>query len=176
MIISAPPVIDMFFMNMIFWIIACCGSARPQNRCMINVTGTRNRSNRNAPNRARYPSNTLTPPRSPINPASGTAMVASGTPCAAACAIAALEKCENTLVMKIRAYNARPIGTIARMAIAGATVMPRGIIVSQAHMTFETLEDVIRAGLDVVAVIVQDEYTHDVIVRRAADYLVFDTT
>jgi hypothetical protein len=41
-----------------------------------------------------------------------------------------------------------------------------------------TLEDVLRAGLDVVDVIVQDEYTHDVVTRRpgAAAYVCFDTT
>lgn len=31
-------------------------------------------------------------------------------------------------------------------------------------------------GGDVVDVVVQDEYTHDVIVRRGDGYLVFDTT
>jgi hypothetical protein len=41
-----------------------------------------------------------------------------------------------------------------------------------------TLEDVVRRpDLALVEVIVQDEYTHDVIVRRGdARYLVFDTT
>ena len=40
-----------------------------------------------------------------------------------------------------------------------------------------TLEDVLRWGGDVIDVIVQDEYTHDVIVRRANPaFLVFDTT
>lgn len=42
-----------------------------------------------------------------------------------------------------------------------------------------TLEDVLRWGGDVVSVIVQDEYTHDVIVRpphAATGFLVFDTT
>ena len=42
--------------------------------------------------------------------------------------------------------------------------------------TFGTLEDVIRAGLAIIDVIVQDEFTHDVVVQRATDYLVFDTT
>jgi hypothetical protein len=44
----------------------------------------------------------------------------------------------------------------------------------------ETLEDVLRWGGHVLEVVVQDEYTHDVIVRPpggAADQvLVFDTT
>lgn len=41
----------------------------------------------------------------------------------------------------------------------------------------ETLEDVVRR-LDLVDVVVQDEYTHDVIARPAAGsvFLVFDTT
>jgi hypothetical protein len=43
-------------------------------------------------------------------------------------------------------------------------------------MMFETLEDVIRAGLDVVEVVTQDEYTHDVIVAKDDKFLVFDTT
>lgn len=47
-------------------------------------------------------------------------------------------------------------------------------------MQLRTLEDVLawgRAhGADVVEVIVQDEYTHDVIVREAERYHVFDTT
>jgi hypothetical protein len=41
----------------------------------------------------------------------------------------------------------------------------------------KTLEDVLRWGGDVVEVIVQDEYTHDVVVRGPeAGFLVFDTT
>lgn len=39
-----------------------------------------------------------------------------------------------------------------------------------------TLEDVLRWGADVLAVVVQDEYTHDVIVRSGSGILVFDTT
>jgi hypothetical protein len=43
-----------------------------------------------------------------------------------------------------------------------------------------TLEDVLAwalpLGHEVAEVIVQDEYTHDVVVRAAAAYLVFDTT
>ena len=40
-----------------------------------------------------------------------------------------------------------------------------------------TLEDVIRRpGFALVDVIVQDEYTHDVIVATGGAYLVFDTT
>ncbi len=41
----------------------------------------------------------------------------------------------------------------------------------------DTLEDVVRTGWDLVDVIVQDEFTHDVIVRGPhAAFLVFDTT
>jgi hypothetical protein len=47
-------------------------------------------------------------------------------------------------------------------------------------MQLRTLEDVLawcRAqGGDVVEVIVQDEFTHDVIVREGERYHVFDTT
>ena len=41
---------------------------------------------------------------------------------------------------------------------------------------FESLEDVLRAGIEILDVIVQDEYTHDVIARDTRGYLVFDTT
>jgi hypothetical protein len=40
----------------------------------------------------------------------------------------------------------------------------------------ETLEDVLQRGLEVVDVIVQDEYTHDVVARAAELYVVFDAT
>jgi hypothetical protein len=41
----------------------------------------------------------------------------------------------------------------------------------------ETLEDILRWGGYVLAVVVQDEYTHDVVVRgHAPGFLVFDTT
>jgi hypothetical protein len=44
----------------------------------------------------------------------------------------------------------------------------------------DTLEDVLHWGAatrwDVVDVIVQDEFTHDVVVRGPGAYLVFDTT
>lgn len=40
----------------------------------------------------------------------------------------------------------------------------------------ETLEDVLRWGGDVREVLVQDEYTHDVIVAAGPAFLVFDTT
>ena len=42
----------------------------------------------------------------------------------------------------------------------------------------DTLEDVLHWGGDVLEVVVQDEYTHDVVVvrGRADGFLVFDTT
>ncbi|MBX3155836.1 MAG: hypothetical protein KF773_07545 [Deltaproteobacteria bacterium] len=45
-------------------------------------------------------------------------------------------------------------------------------------MKLETLEDVLRAGYDIVDVVVQDEYCHDVVATRAGQpgYTVFDTT
>ena len=46
-------------------------------------------------------------------------------------------------------------------------------------MSFEgiaTLEDVLARGFDVLDVIVQDEYTHDVIARRGVTIVVFATT
>jgi hypothetical protein len=45
-------------------------------------------------------------------------------------------------------------------------------------MKLETLEDVLRAGYDIVDVVVQDEYCHDVIAThdKHPGYTVFDTT
>ena len=46
--------------------------------------------------------------------------------------------------------------------------------------SLSTLEDVLAwcraTGGDVVDVVVQDEFTHDVIVRREPGFVVFDTT
>jgi hypothetical protein len=42
--------------------------------------------------------------------------------------------------------------------------------------TIATLEDVLARGFDIVDVIVQDEYTHDVVARRGETIVVFDTT
>ena len=50
---------------------------------------------------------------------------------------------------------------------------------AQTVATLQTLADVIRAGFAVVDVVIQDEFTHDVVVRQAAlgaVHLVFDTT
>jgi hypothetical protein len=43
-------------------------------------------------------------------------------------------------------------------------------------VTIETLEDVLALGHELVEVIVQDEYTHDVVTRDRARYIVYDTT
>jgi hypothetical protein len=45
-------------------------------------------------------------------------------------------------------------------------------------MRLDTLEDVLRAGYDIVDVVVQDEYCHDVVATHAEreGYTVFDTT
>ena len=45
-------------------------------------------------------------------------------------------------------------------------------------VTLDTLEDVLRWGADVLEVVVQDEYTHDVICERRGTpgYVIFDTT
>ena len=45
--------------------------------------------------------------------------------------------------------------------------------------TLRALADVVGGGFDVIDVVVQDEYSHDVVVRHAGHtnlYLVFDTT
>jgi hypothetical protein len=43
-----------------------------------------------------------------------------------------------------------------------------------AHL--ETLEEVLRRGLHIVDVVVQDEYTHDVVAAAGELFLVFDST
>jgi hypothetical protein len=40
----------------------------------------------------------------------------------------------------------------------------------------ETLEDVLRRGLSILDVVVQDEYTHDIVTRVGERYVVFDAT
>jgi len=41
---------------------------------------------------------------------------------------------------------------------------------------FGTLEALLRWCHDLVEIVVQDEFTHDVVMRREGAYLVFDTT
>jgi len=56
----------------------------------------------------------------------------------------------------------RVIGSAAAVPLAGR---------------LDTLEDVVRSGWDLIDIIVQDEFTHDVIVRGPEGaYVVFDTT
>jgi hypothetical protein len=43
-------------------------------------------------------------------------------------------------------------------------------------MPIDTLEDVLALGFPIVEVIVQDEYTHDVITRAPDGWRVYDTT
>lgn len=67
------------------------------------------------------------------------------------------------------------------LRIVGQGLAPAQLARAQAATRLATLEDVLRFGFaqhpawDVVDVIVQDEFTHDVVVRGPA-YLVFDTT
>ena len=63
------------------------------------------------------------------------------------------------------------------MRVVG-TVAPEHVAALGHATRLVTLEDVLRWGADVIAVVVQDEYTHDVIVRagRTPGFLVFDTT
>ncbi|HEY0251979.1 MAG TPA: hypothetical protein VGC41_10655 [Kofleriaceae bacterium] len=42
--------------------------------------------------------------------------------------------------------------------------------------TFRSLEDLLAWNHDLVEIVVQDEFTHDVVLRAAAAFLVFDTT
>jgi hypothetical protein len=61
----------------------------------------------------------------------------------------------------------RAVGAISEEALARHAPAAR----------LETLEDVLRWGGHVLEVIVQDEYTHDVVVHTLdAGFLVFDTT
>ncbi len=63
------------------------------------------------------------------------------------------------------------------MRIVG-TVAPEHVAALGHATRLVTLEDVLRWGGDVLDVVVQDEYTHDVIVISGTKtgFLVFDTT
>jgi hypothetical protein len=62
----------------------------------------------------------------------------------------------------LRVVGSVPADQVERLAAAGRLA---------------SLEDLVRVGFDVVDVIVQDEYTHDVIARgREPAFLCFDTT
>jgi hypothetical protein len=61
----------------------------------------------------------------------------------------------------------RAVGEVSEKTCAGLAAATR----------LDTLEDVLRWGADVLDVIVQDEYTHDVVTRDPTGViLVFDTT
>ena len=62
----------------------------------------------------------------------------------------------------------RPVGPIVAATLARLALAARA----------DTLEDVLRWSAHLIDVIVQDEFTHDVIVREPAGraYVVFDTT
>lgn len=66
------------------------------------------------------------------------------------------------------AHPLRPVGSIDAAGLARLAPAARA----------DTLEDVLRFCPDLVDVIVQDEYTHDVIVRAPGgrSFVVFDTT
>ncbi len=64
--------------------------------------------------------------------------------------------------------------TFALRAVGAAEATPA--LAAQVER-LATLEDVIRRpGLALLDVVVQDEYTHDVVVAAGAVYLVFDST
>lgn len=43
-------------------------------------------------------------------------------------------------------------------------------------MVVETIADVLKLGYEIVDIVVQDEYTHDVVARAPDGYRVYDTT
>jgi hypothetical protein len=49
--------------------------------------------------------------------------------------------------------------------------------VASGHRTMEhVVQWVLRAGFSIESIVVQDEYTHDVVVRARELFLVYDTT
>ncbi len=74
-------------------------------------------------------------------------------------------------------------GVVTReLRIATAGIAPELVARLSPAVRLETLEDVLRSGFtqgpawQLADVIVQDEFTHDVIVEGPAAFLVFDTT
>jgi hypothetical protein len=68
-----------------------------------------------------------------------------------------------------RVSTLRVVGEVAATRVSALASVTR----------LATLEDVLRWGGDVLEVVVQDEYTHDVVVRAPGGgdgFLVFDTT
>lgn len=72
--------------------------------------------------------------------------------------------------------RARDDGTTPR-ALRAVGAVGDAVLAHHALAThLDTLEDVLRWGAHVLEVVVQDEYTHDVVVTRGEGFLVFDTT
>ena len=61
------------------------------------------------------------------------------------------------------------------LRVVGA-VGPRTITQLAYATRLDTLEEVLHRGLELLDVIVQDEYTHDVVCRAPEGFVVFDTT
>lgn len=76
--------------------------------------------------------------------------------------------------MRARACHTDRMRRVVR-AVGGVDA---AVVAGLAHAArLETLEEVLRARFDVLDVVVQDEYTHDVVTRTGADvFVVFDTT
>lgn len=54
---------------------------------------------------------------------------------------------------------------------------PEDLVAPLAYVILlDTLEEVLHRGLEVLDVIVQDEYTHDVVCRTREVFVIFDTT
>ena len=68
-----------------------------------------------------------------------------------------------------RARPARPLRTCG-------DVSPQRVAPLAWVAQLETLEDVLRRGLAIADVVVQDEYTHDIVAHAGELYLVFDST
>ena len=65
------------------------------------------------------------------------------------------------MVRVLRSVGAIDPATLARLAPA---------------TTFDSLEDVLAWTHDLVEIVVQDEFTHDVVMRATPAFLCFDTT
>ena len=66
-------------------------------------------------------------------------------------------------------------GELPRRA-GGGEVPPARAAALAWVLQLETLEEVLRRDLRLLDVIVQDEYTHDVVTQAGEVYVVFDTT
>jgi hypothetical protein len=66
-------------------------------------------------------------------------------------------------------------GGMSRELRVVGTVTPEVLARVASATKLDTLEEVLRWGGDIADVVVQDEYTHDVVLKAPA-FLVFDTT